>query len=57
MSPLAEPDVKFSLIRLFRSTSSTSGQGIETIYLRRLWAWSYGPPFCDLFNGGEIVTK
>ena len=39
MSPLTEPDLKFSLIRLFRNTSSTFVQSISQMIYLRLWQW------------------
>jgi len=38
MSPLTEPDLKISLIRLFRSTSSTVS-GIQRVIYLRLREW------------------
>ena len=38
MSPLTEPDLKISLIRLFRSTSSTDS-GIQRVIYLRLREW------------------
>ncbi len=39
MSPLTEPDLRFSLIRLFRNTSSMFVQGISRMIYLRLWQW------------------